>query len=109
MTRARETRFLLVGFVKRLESFQKLMSDMSRSKSLSVGTLIKFLECSDGAVATGWMDEFGNVIPEFSLGMIVAKKYKRLSDYVGWEYDILIPTLGLVSPNWGDFAFEVLE
>lgn len=82
---------------------------MSRAKSLRTGTLIKFLERGDNSVSPGWLDEFGNVIPGFSLGMIVAKKYKRLSDYVGWEYDILIPSLGLVSPNWGDFAFEVLE
>lgn len=82
---------------------------MARSRSLRVGTLIKFLERGENAVSDGWFDEFGNVIPECALGMIIAKKHKNLSEFVGWEYDILIPTLGLVTPNWGDFAFEVLE
>jgi len=82
---------------------------MSRTKTLKVGTLIKFKACGEMFAALGWTDEFGNLIPEFSLGMIVAKKHKNISDFLGWEYDILIPSLGLVSPNWGDFAFEVLE
>jgi len=82
---------------------------MPRRRSLVLGTLIKFKGCGEEFVAPGWFDEFENLIPEFSLGMIVAKQYKRGSGFSGWEYDILIPTLGLVSPNWGDFAFDVLE
>jgi len=57
----------------------------------------------------GWIDEHNNVIPYGSLGLIIKKGYKRNEHWTGWEYDILIPTLGLVSPNWGNFAFNKLE
>ena len=87
----------------------RCVSIMSHKRSLKLGTLVKFKACGEMFAAPGWTDEFENLIPEFSLGMIVAKRHKDLSDFLGWEYDILIPTLGLVSPNWGDFAFEVLE
>ena len=57
----------------------------------------------------GWIDENGNVIPYGSLGLIIKKGYKREDHWTGWEYDILIPSLGLVSPNWGNFAFKKLD
>ncbi len=57
----------------------------------------------------GWIDEFDNTIPYESLGIIIRKSYKREDDWTGWEYDILIPSLGLVSPNWGNFALKKLE
>lgn len=82
---------------------------MSRVKSLKLGTLIRFIRTSEDTLMPGWIDEFDNIIPESTMGMIVSKKYKKLTDFVGWEYDILISTLGIVSPNWGEFAFEVLE
>jgi hypothetical protein len=57
----------------------------------------------------GWIDEYDNLIPCGSLGLIVKKCYKRDEHWTGWEYDILIPALGLVTPNWGNFAFKMLE
>ena len=57
----------------------------------------------------GWVDEYNNVIPYGSLGLIVKKGYKKEDHWTGWEYDILIPSLGLVSPNLGYFAFKKLE
>jgi len=79
---------------------------MARRRSNNLGDLIVFeaLEHPEG-----WIDEFDNKIPAGSLGMIVSKQYKRFPDYRGWEYDILIPSLGIVSPNWGNFAFNDLK
>ena len=80
-------------------------------KSHKLGELIRF-ETPDRKKTLnpyGWIDEFNNTIPYGSLGIIIRKSYKREDHWTGWEYDILIPSLGLVSPNWGNFAFKKLE
>lgn len=85
---------------------------MPRRKPLTPGTLIRFKNVNRAGSkhpVPGWIDEHDNVIPSESLGLIIDKKYRRLRDWRGWEYDILIPTLGLVSPNWGNFAFDLVD
>ncbi len=85
---------------------------MLRDKSLLLGSLIKFKDVNRenlNHTIPGWIDENNNIIPASSLGMIVEKRYCNLRDWKGWEYDILIPSLGIVSPNWGNFAFEPLD
>jgi len=85
---------------------------MARNKSLIPGMLITFKNVNRENVnyaAPGWVDEHDNIIPSHSFGMIVNRKYRRLKAWRGWEYDILIPSLGIVSPNWGNFAFDLVE
>lgn len=85
---------------------------MARGKSLVPGELVRFKNVNrenSKHVSRGWVDEYDNVIPSFSLGLIIDKKYRRLREWRGWEYDILIPSLGIVSPNWGNFAFDRLD
>ncbi len=85
---------------------------MTRKITPTEGSLIKFKNVNREKVkyhVPGWVDEYDNIIPSLSLGMIVSKKYRRLKDWRGWEYDILIPSLGIVSPNWGNFAFDLVE
>jgi hypothetical protein len=85
---------------------------MARDKSLVLGSLIKFKDVNRELrkhIVPGWIDENNNIIPTFSIGMIVKKRYRNLRDWKGWEYDILIPSLGIVSPNWGNFAFDPLD
>ena len=85
---------------------------MVRNKSLAPGALIKFKDVNRDKVkhvVPGWVDEHDNIIPIHSFGMIVNKKYRRLKEWRGWEYDILIPSLGIVSPNWGNFAFDLVD
>jgi hypothetical protein len=79
---------------------------MPRRKNNKLGDLIVFDDIKD---SDGWLDEFENLIPPGTLGMIIDKEYKRLPEFVGWEYDILIPSLGIVSPHWGNFAFKDLD
>lgn len=85
---------------------------MSSRKSLKPGVLIMFKNVNreNGKhISPGWVDEHDNVIPSKSLGLVINKKYRRLKEWRGWEYDILIPSLGIVSPNWGNFAFDELD
>ena len=85
---------------------------MPRSKSLKPGDLIRFRNVNrknSRNISPGWIDENDNIIPSLSLGLIINKKYRRLREWRGWEYDILIPSLGIVSPNWGNFAFDPLD
>ena len=80
-------------------------------RSHKLGELIRFgtPDRNNQLNPFGWIDEFNNAIPYGSLGIIIRKSYKREDHWTGWEYDILIPSLGLVSPNWGNFAFKKLE
>jgi len=78
--------------------------------SYKLGELIRFgsPDRKSSVNPAGWTDEFDNIIPNGALGLIVSKTYRREDGWTGWEYDIFIPSLGLVSPNWGNFAFKKL-
>lgn len=80
-------------------------------KQHKIGELIRFgtPDRNHALNLHGWIDEYDNLIPSGSLGLIVKKRYNRDEHWTGWEYDILIPTLSLVTPNWGNFAFKKLE
>lgn len=80
-------------------------------KPFKIGDIVKFgsPDRKKKPNPYGWIDEYNNVIPYGSLGLIVKKGYKKEDHWTGWEYDILIPSLGLVSPNWGNFALNKLE
>lgn len=82
---------------------------MKRTKK---GDLIRFSTPRRGthpSAPQNWIDENNNIIPYETLGVIVSKQFKKEDSWSGWEYDILIPSLGIVSPNWGNFAFKKLE
>jgi hypothetical protein len=84
---------------------------MAKSEKISIGAIVEFkeLERLSSRPNIDWIDEFDNKIPPGTKGLIIEGKYRRLRDFRGWEYNILIPSLGIVSPNWGKFALKVIS
>jgi hypothetical protein len=83
---------------------------MTKSEKVPAGAVVEFKTPNrlPNQPDIGWIDEHDNRIPTGAKGMIIKATYKRLKDFRGWEYDIHIPSLGIVSPNWGKFAFDVI-
>jgi hypothetical protein len=72
------------------------------------GDIIKFKKRKKHQIAglDFWLDLDENSIPGGSTGIILSKRFIETEEEDMWEYDISIPSLGVISRGWNDFAFS---
>jgi hypothetical protein len=57
-----------------------------------------------GVSSDSWIDQDENFISPGSVGLILEVKWVSYEDDEAWEYDVHLPSMGIITKGWGDYA-----
>ncbi len=57
-----------------------------------------------GTINDSWIDQDENFIKPGSVGLVLETNWVSYEGDEAWEYDIHIPSMGIITKGWGDYA-----
>ena len=87
------------------------MGFKKKKPKFDVGDLVQFKKLKKPRLTgpDSWIDADENFIDPGSRALVIARSWVSYEGDECWEYDVSIPSLGIVSQGWGDYAFIPLQ
>jgi len=77
-----------------------------KEPKFEIGDLVQFNNLKSAKLSgiDSWIDSDENFILPGTRALVMSRKWVTFDGGECWEYDVSVPSLGIISRGWGDFA-----